>query len=472
MGMRRIVFGIVVAIAAAGALPPAPAAAEGVTAAAMVQNADFPSSFTVASDGRVFFTEKNTGRIRFWKDGSGKTTFASVANLCTTGEQGLLGIALAPGSPDVFVYAVRNVNGACREQVLRVAPGSTNPTVIFDEAGATPNHVGGRLALGPDGNLWLSIGDGQEPANSQNTASPKGKILRMTTAGAAASGNPIAGNRMFAYGLRNVFGFDFDSSNGNEVWATENGPACNDEIDHIQAGHNYGWGPSQTCTTGTAPQNTNADGPSPHLPEHWWADANGPTGAAFCAGCGLGADLDGRLLYGSVGTGEIRALTLDSARAAVIGDQLAYAHPSGVLAVESGPDNAIWFSDTTTIYRLGGSGGGGGGGTPSASVGDTSVVEGDSGSSQLVFTVTLDAASAKDVSVKYVTRNGTAGSADYQAVEGRLTIPAGAQSRTVAVPVQPDNIDEADETLTLVVKRPKNVVIADAIGVGTILDDD
>lgn len=469
--MRRLSLAVLVMVGSLAVSPVRPAGAA-VTATPVVQNADFPAAFTVAGDGRVFFTEKNTGRIRYWEDGSGKTTFATIADLCTGGEQGLLGIALAPSGPDVFVYAVRNVDGGCRQQVLRVAPGSTDPTVVFDEPGATPNHVGGRLALGPDGNLWLSTGDGQDPATSQNTASAKGKILRMTTAGAAASGNPVAGNRMFAYGLRNVFGFDFDPSNNNELWATENGPACNDEIDHIQSGHNYGWGPSQTCTSGTAPQNTNADGPSPHLPEHWWADANGPTGAAFCASCGLGAELEGRLLYGSVGTGQIRALTLDTARTAAAGDALAYTHTSGVLAIESGPDNRLWFSDTTTIYRLGGDGGGGGGGTPAASVGDTSVAEGDSGSPQLVFTVSLDVVSTRDVSVKYVSKSGTAGSGDYQAVEGRLTIPAGAQSRTVAVPVQPDTTNEPDETMTLFIKRPKNATIADGAGVGTILDDD
>lgn len=451
------------------ATAPVPPAAAAVTATPVVQNADFPSAFTIAADGRVFFTEKNTGRIRYWKEGAGKTTFATVADLCTTGEQGLLGIALAPSGPDVFVYAVRMVNGACREQVLRVAPGSTNPTVIFEEAGATPNHVGGRLALGPDGNLWLSIGDGQDPANSQNTGSPKGKILRMTTTGTAAAGNPIAGNRMFAYGVRNVFGFAFDAVNDNELWATENGPACNDEIDHIEPGHNYGWGPSQTCTTGTAPQNTNADGPSPHLPEHWWADANGPTGAAFCAGCGLGADLEGRLLYGSVGTGQIRALTLDASRTAAAGDALAYTHTGGVLAVERGPDGRLWFSDSTTIYRLGGGDTGGGGGTPAISVGDTSASE---SAAQLVFTVSLSSPSAQDVSVKYVTKSGTAGSGDFTAVEGRLTIPAGATARTVAVRIKPDTTNESDETLTLLLKRPRKATIADGTGIGTILDDD
>ena len=463
--MRRRLTSFVLGLCSIVVAPAPAGAATAIGAKPVVQKADFPSSFVVADDGRVFWTEKNTGRIRFWQAGSGKTTFATIAGLCTAGEQGLLGIALAPSGSDVFVYAIRNVGGACREQVLRVAQGSSNPTVIFDEPGATSNHVGGHLALGPDGHLWLSIGDGQNPANSQNISSPKGKILRMTTTGTAAPGNPIADNRMFAYGLRNVFGFDFDPLNSNEVWASENGPACNDEIDHIQPNHNYGWGPSQTCA-GTAPQNTNADGPSPHLPEYWRADADGPVGAAFCNGCGLGPALEGRLLYGSFGAREIRAVTLDSTRTAVTDHQVVHSHAASVLDVERAPDGSVWFSDATTIYRLALSG------TPVASVGDTSVVEGDGGSPRLVFTVSLDGPSASEVRVKYVTKNGTAGSGDYQAVEGRLTIPAGGTSGTVAVPVRPDTTDEPDETMTLLIRRPRNATIGDGTGVGTILDDD
>jgi hypothetical protein len=148
-----------------------------------------------------------------------------------------------------------------------------------------------------------------------------------------------------------------------------------------------------------------------------------------------------------------------------VSEQVLYAHTAAVLALETGPDNAVWFSDPTTIYRLSG-----GGGRPAASVGDTSASE---SAAQLVFTVSLSAASSNDVSVKYVTKTGSAGSADYTAVEGRLTIPAGATSRTVAVPLKPDSVDEPDETLTLLIKKPKGgVTIADATAVGTILDDD
>ena len=327
------------------------------TAIPVVTGLAAPAGFTVAADGRIFWTEKNTGLIGVWTPSTNaKTTFATIGNLCITEDQGLLGIALAPGSEDVFVYANRDLGTGCRMQVLRVAPGGATPAVIFDEPGSTPIHVGGRLALGPDGNLWLSIGDAENSANSQDTASQKGKLLRMTTAGAAAPGNPIAGNRMYAFGLRNVFGFDFDPDTGNVPWVTENGPACNDEVNRIVVNHNYGWGPNATgqspyepCT-GTAPGNTNRDGDNIHQPEYGTVDADGPTGAAFCDRCGL--DFDGRLLWGSVRSNEIEALTLNAARTDISGSQVAYSHNQGVLAIETGPDHAIYFSDFGAIYRL------------------------------------------------------------------------------------------------------------------------
>src|SRR5207249_410022 len=124
-------------------------------------------------------------------------------------------------------------------------------------------------------------------------------------AGAPAAGNPFRGSRIFASGIRNSFGYDFDPQTGR-LWLVDNGPECNDELNLISAGANYGWGPSETCTTPPpAPENTNQDGPSPVLPEFWFAATIGPTGLAFCDGCGLGAGSDGGLFFGDDNGGSI-----------------------------------------------------------------------------------------------------------------------------------------------------------------------
>lgn len=107
------------------------------------------------------------------------------------------------------------------------------------------------------------------------------------------------------------------------------------------------------------------------------------------------------------------------------------------------------------------------------SVGDAAVTEPDSGSATMTFTVRLSPASPTPVTVRYATRNGTASTpADLTARTGVLTIPPGATSRTVTVPVVGDHAQEPDETFTLGLSLPTNAGIADSSGVGTIRDDD
>ena len=180
----------------------------------------------------------------------------------------------------------------------------------------------------------------------------------MTAAGAPAPGNPIAKSRVYASGIRNSFGYDFDPETGR-LWLGDNGPECNDELDLIVAGSNYGWGPSETCSTPpAAPQNTNQDGPNPVLPEYWWGRPIAPTGAAFCEGCGLGAGTDGSLFlgdynfFGNYTGGAIHEVILDAERDDVVSESAVYIHTHEVLSLEVGPDGAIYFSDASSIYRL------------------------------------------------------------------------------------------------------------------------
>jgi glucose/arabinose dehydrogenase len=116
-------------------------------------------------------------------------------------------------------------------------------------------------------------------------------------------------------------------------------------------GANYGWGPNETCS-GSAPENTNQDGPSPTLPELWYDNPFGPTGVAFCDGCSLGADADGDLFFGAVNTGDIRQVELNGTREDATSQSVAYTHTDSVLSMEVGPDGSIYFSDFGGIFRL------------------------------------------------------------------------------------------------------------------------
>ena len=111
--------------------------------------------------------------------------------------------------------------------------------------------------------------------------------------------------------------------------------------------------------------------------------------------------------------------------------------------------------------------------TPTLSIADVSLYEGNSGTTNGNVTVTLSAVSGQTVTVQYASSNGTAvAGSDYTAVSGTLTIPAGSPSGTITVPVLGDGAVEANETLTLTLSVPTNATIADGSGVVTLLNDD
>jgi glucose/arabinose dehydrogenase len=230
--------------------------ASSITAKVVARNLNFPAAFTFGPGGGIWYGERGTGEIHvIGPKGRSNSLFFRIPHVVAAGEQGLLGLALDPDFPStplVYAYATRKVHGAERDQVVRIEDDGGHGTglhVIWSsptEAGVY--HDGGRIEFGPDGKLYAIQGEAHDAANSQDLSNDAGKILRMTAGGKPAPGNPFPGKRVFAYGIRNSFGFDFDPQTGR-LWETENGPSCNDELNRIVAGRNYGWGPHQTCST-------------------------------------------------------------------------------------------------------------------------------------------------------------------------------------------------------------------------------
>jgi glucose/arabinose dehydrogenase len=319
----------------------------------------FPAAFTLAPDGRIFYGQRFTGQIRIIDPSSGNDAlFFTVPNVVSNGEQGLLGLALRPqypAKPYVYAYATRNVSGTLRNQIVRITDtggtGSGMRVIFSSDTVAGDYHDGGHIAFGPDRMLYAVVGEGHSPSNAQNLNNNAGKVLRMTPRGKVPADNPIPGSKIFSYGLRNSFGFTFDPVTGI-LWETENGPSCNDEINPIQAGKNYGWGPHQTCNSPPPPpRNTNQDGPNPRLPKAFFTPTIAPTGTVFCTGCGL-TGAEGAMFFGDWNNGDIHQVTLTAARRDIASMSVVYPHSSGILSVERGPDGTIYFSDPTAIYRL------------------------------------------------------------------------------------------------------------------------
>jgi len=136
------------------------------------------------------------------------------------------------------------------------------------------------------------------------------------------------------------------------AYVTENGPNCNDEVNALTAGSNYGWGPSETCTTPPPPPaNTNQDGPSPVLPIDWWARTIAPTNAAFFTGSLLPQSRN-HLMFGAYNDHRLRELTLTSDGTAVVNETVLLTATEAILDVEMGRDGYLWVTTPTTIYRL------------------------------------------------------------------------------------------------------------------------
>jgi glucose/arabinose dehydrogenase len=310
----------------------------------------WPTAFTFTPDGRrIFYVERFTGEIRIKNLVTGRNRlWATIGNLATAGEQGILGIDLHPSWPErgwVYVYYTRRSPFENRIIRIRERQDGSLVRVPIATVPAASNHNGGVIHFGPDGNLWVVTGDAGAPSRSQDTASNAGKVLRIRPAGRVPDDNPFPGEYAFSYGHRNSFGFAWDPQTGR-LWQTENGPECDDEVNLIRRGRNYGWGPSSTCP------NTSESGSNPVPPETTWNPVIAPTGAVFCDGCGLGRGVGGRLLVGSWNDGKIRKLRLDAERNDVVRRRVLFDNPAGVLALESQPNGRVFFSDGNGIYRL------------------------------------------------------------------------------------------------------------------------
>ena len=330
-----------------------------IVAEPVATDLDHPATFVFDDNGAIFYGERLTGEIRRIDPATGKNTsvftiphvVGDVAN-----EQGLVGLTLPPDFPKdswLYAYATRMVNGVARDQILRITLDGARGTsmhLVLDVQVAGERHNGGRVLFGPDGMLYVVVGETYDSKLAQDRSVNGGKVLRMTPTGEVPADNPFAGSRIYSYGNRNSFGLAFDPQTG-DLWETENGPECNDELNRILPGRNYGWGPSETCD-GSAPADTNGDGPKPVLPLVFYDTTIGPTGIAFCDGCGLGTAREGHLFFGSFNTGDIHEVTLDADRSGVVRDATPFNHGNLVLSIETGPDGALYFSDGVGIFRL------------------------------------------------------------------------------------------------------------------------
>jgi glucose/arabinose dehydrogenase len=200
-----------------------------------------PWGLAFLPDGTALLSERDTERVKA-VDASGRVrTVGRVDGVDGSGEGGLLGLAVSPDyatDSTVFAYFTRGSENVVARMTYD-GDGLSDQRTVLDGIPSGPIHNGGRIAFGPDGYLYVGTGEAGDTALSQNLDSLGGKILRITSDGEPAPGNPFGGSPIWSYGHRNVQGLAWDRR--NRLWASEFGQNTFDELNLIEPGKNYGW---------------------------------------------------------------------------------------------------------------------------------------------------------------------------------------------------------------------------------------
>lgn len=213
-----------------------------------------PTAMQFAPDGRLFVCLQG-GQLRVIEDGQLLATPFLTVNVNASGERGLLGVAFDPNfATNRFVYVYYTATSpAIHNRISRFTASLGNPDiaepgehVIVDLENLTAtNHNGGALNFGPDGKLYVAVGENAIATNSQTLGNRLGKMLRINTNGSAPGDNPFintpgAHPSIWALGLRNPFTFAFNPG-GAELFINDVGEGSWEEINEGLAGANYGW---------------------------------------------------------------------------------------------------------------------------------------------------------------------------------------------------------------------------------------
>jgi glucose/arabinose dehydrogenase len=206
-----------------------------------------------APDGRLFVAQQG-GAIRVVKDGVLLPTPFATVDVDSSGERGLIGIALHPDfaqNGHVYIYSTRT-EGGTHNRISRltaagdVAAAGSEVALVDLPALSAEIHNGGALHFGVDGKLYVGVGDNGDGARAASLASPFGKLLRFNDDGTVPADNPFYASQsglaqaIWAYGLRNPFTFAVQPGTGR-IHVNDVGENTWEEINLGRAGANYGW---------------------------------------------------------------------------------------------------------------------------------------------------------------------------------------------------------------------------------------
>ncbi len=343
--------------------------AVGVRAARIAFAGEVPGAVAIAPDGRVFYTERATGRIRVIKEGSLLADIVAEVPVNAANDRGALGLAFHPNftaNSRLYLFYSRSSTG---QTTIEDAEVSDHRVVYFVLDGDVASggeffvasmpatgagrRVGGRIAFGADSQLYVALGDQGDDNAAKDSTSLSGKVLRYTPDGGIPASNPTAGSPVFARGFRHPLGLAVDPLGGG-IFLIDRNDGRLHEINRVSAGGFYGW-PDVAGLLGDAERATylaaNPDYVDPMLDSG--SDSAAYTGLAFSSTSKYGASLASRLVYGVSTRGQLYAATLSTNRDAIgSADLFAAGFPNDIMDVAVSESGVLHVATTQNIYRL------------------------------------------------------------------------------------------------------------------------
>ena len=339
-----------------------------------IASVDSPTAFAARHGDPTLFVTSQPGIVHALRDGAAPVTVLDItADTRSGGEQGLLGLAFSSDGSTAYIH--RTIDDGSIE-VLAFSVGtdgvfdvSSRRVVLTIPHPGEANHNGGSLVIGPDGMLYIGLGDGGgsgDPSrNAQNLTSLLGKILRIDPAGATGTGysipadNPFYAmdskrNEIWAYGLRNPWRFSFDRLTG-DLWIGDVGQNTTEEIDLVRAadgggrGANFGW----SAFEGTERFNKDQDAPNKVNPLFTYphkGESASVTGGFVYRGGGI-PEMYGAYVFGDAVRGTLWALRTNGANKPVVAEVGSVESVSSFGEDNNGELYALSFG-RGTVYRI------------------------------------------------------------------------------------------------------------------------
>jgi glucose/arabinose dehydrogenase len=357
----RLVLTLISCLAFAPAAGALDSSAGSLRVETMAAGLDEPWAIGFLPSGTVLITERD-GRLQRLRDGT-MHQVAGLPDVANQGQGGLLDL-LVPDDFDenrrlYFTYAKRQGSGAgtavAHATLNEDETHLTGWTDIFELAPGSRGgrHFGSRIVEGPDGYLYITIGDRGDMTSAQDLGNQNGTVIRITPEGGVPQDNPFtdtAGARpeIWSYGHRNAQAAAFDAE--GRLWVVEHGARGGDEVNLVERGLNYGWPVISYGTHYSGEKigvGTHKEGME--QPEYYWDPSMAPSGMMIYSGA-LWPEWQGDLFVGSLQFDYISRLSGSPMQEV---EQLRSDETRRVRDVREGPDGALWFLSVIhgALYR-------------------------------------------------------------------------------------------------------------------------